>query len=49
VLECRTAEVKDTARILSEIMEGAFKLDIPLGVEVRSGQNWEDMKAIKVH
>jgi hypothetical protein len=30
--ECRTAEVKDR-RILCEIMEGAFQLDIPLGVE----------------
>ncbi len=49
VLECRPAEVKETARILSSIMEGAFQLDIPLGVEVRSGQNWEEMTPIKIH
>jgi DNA polymerase I len=49
VVECRTAEVKETAHILCDVMEGAFKLDIPLGVEVRSGQNWEEMKPIQVH
>jgi DNA polymerase I-like protein with 3'-5' exonuclease and polymerase domains len=28
------------------VMEAAFKLDIPLGVEVRSGKNWEEMKPV---
>jgi len=27
-------------------MESAFKLDVPLGVEVRAGANWEEMKAV---
>jgi len=26
-------------------MESAFKLAVPLGVEVRAGANWEEMKA----
>jgi DNA polymerase I-like protein with 3'-5' exonuclease and polymerase domains len=29
-------------------MESAFKLDIPLGVEVRSGRNWEEMQPVKL-
>ncbi len=46
VFECPTAEVTETARVVRQVMESAFKLDIPLGVEVRSGKNWEEMKAV---
>jgi DNA polymerase-1 len=48
VVECKTADVKGVAGVLCEVMESAFTLDIPLGVEVRSGQNWEEMKGVKV-
>ena len=44
VFECPADEVEKTARVVREVMEHAFTLDIPLGVEVRSGRNWEDMK-----
>ena len=44
VFECPAYEVEKTARVVREVMEHAFTLDIPLGVEVRSGRNWEDMK-----
>jgi DNA polymerase-1 len=47
VFECSTAEVAETARVVRKVMESAFKLDIPLGVEVRSGKNWEEMQAVK--
>jgi DNA polymerase-1 len=46
VLECPTAEVDEVARVTYEVMSGAFTLDIPLGVEVRSGKNWEEMRPI---
>jgi DNA polymerase-1 len=46
VFECPTDEVAATARVVREVMEAAFKLDIPLGVEVRSGKNWEEMKPV---
>ncbi len=46
VLECPTAEVKATARIAQEIMANAFPLSIPLGVDVRSGKNWDDLKPV---
>jgi DNA polymerase I len=48
VLECPTDEVPAVARVACAVMENAFKLDIPLGVEVRSGKNWEEMQGIKV-
>jgi DNA polymerase I-like protein with 3'-5' exonuclease and polymerase domains len=31
------------AAIMRTVMENAFVLDIPLGVEVRTGKNWEEM------
>ncbi|MBL8045116.1 MAG: DNA polymerase I, partial [Anaerolineales bacterium] len=46
VLECPKKEVKDTARVVRQVMESAFKLAVPLGVEVRSGTNWEEMKTV---
>jgi len=32
--------------VVRAVMESAFKLDVPLGVEVRAGANWEEMKAV---
>lgn len=48
VLECPEAEVPAVARITCRVMEDAFKLDIPLGVEVRKGKNWEEMEGMQV-
>ncbi len=47
VFECPTAEVAATARVVRDVMGSAFPLDIPLGVEVRSGKNWEEMQVVK--
>ena len=44
VFECPRDEVAATARVAREVMAGAYQLDIPLGVEVRSGKNWEEMR-----
>jgi DNA polymerase-1 len=46
VFECPKKEVKETAQVVRRMMETVFRLDVPLGVEVRSGQNWEEMKAV---
>jgi DNA polymerase-1 len=46
VLECPKKEVKAAARVVRTVMENAFHLDVPLGVEVRSGQNWEEMTPV---
>jgi len=46
VFECDSDDVEKLAPLVKKIMEGAFKLDAPLAVEVRSGKNWEEMKAV---
>jgi DNA polymerase-1 len=47
VLECPPKEVAKTAQVLHQVMESTLTLDVPLGVEVRSGPNWEDLVAVK--
>jgi len=43
VVECPTAEAPLVAEVMRSVMGSAFTLDIPLGVEVRTGKNWEEM------
>ncbi len=43
VLEVPRDEVERTAPILRETMEGALKLDVPLTVDVKVGDDWESM------
>ncbi len=49
VLECPAAEVEATAKVTRTIMENAFTLSIPLGVDVKSGPNWDEMKPLAGH
>ncbi len=44
VFECDTDDAEKVAALAKQIMEGAFKLDAPLGVDVRVGKNWDEMK-----
>ncbi len=46
VLECPENELKQTAQVVQHEMENAFKLDIPLETEARSGMNWGSMKVM---
>jgi DNA polymerase I len=46
VLEVPRAEVEATAPILRETMEGALKLDVPLTVDVKVGDDWESMQPL---
>lgn len=48
VLECPQRELKQTARVVRQVMESAFKLVVPLGVEVRSGSNWDDLTPVEL-
>ena len=48
VLEVPEKELKQVAIMGKEIMEGCFKLDVPLIVELKSGQSWGQMKPLKV-
>jgi DNA polymerase-1 len=49
VLEVPRDEVERTAPILRETMEGALKLDVPLTVDVKVGDDWESMKPLTGH
>jgi DNA polymerase-1 len=46
VLEVPREEVDATAPILRETMEGALKLDVPLTVDVKVGDDWESMRPL---
>ncbi len=43
VFECRKKDVRAASAVVREVMENAFKLTVPLGVEVRSGPNWDEL------
>ncbi len=46
VLEVPVAELKPTVQLVSSVMANAYKLDIPLLTEARSGVNWGSMQVI---
>jgi len=46
VFECDPNDVEALGAFVRKTMENAFKLDVKLGVEVKSGKNWEEMKAL---
>jgi DNA polymerase-1 len=46
VLECPVGELERAARIVQEVMAGAFTLSVPLLTEARSGTNWGEMQPV---
>ncbi|HEU4746787.1 MAG TPA: DNA polymerase A family protein, partial [Anaerolineales bacterium] len=46
VFEVPKDELKETARIVQEVMANAFPLDIPLSTEARYGANWGETQSI---
>lgn len=48
VLECPRDETRATAALVSEVMQNAYSLVVPLQTEARSGPNWYEMVPIKV-
>lgn len=46
VLECPQDEVQATAALVSEVMQSAYPLKVPLQTDARSGLNWNDMSLI---
>ena len=46
VLEVPKEELEKTARLVQEVMGSAYKLDISLLTEARSGPNWGEMKVL---
>jgi DNA polymerase I len=46
VFEVPKEQVKETARLVQEIMANAYPLSIPLSTEARYGPNWGEMKPV---
>jgi DNA polymerase-1 len=46
VLECISAELSETARVVQNIMENAYILSIPLLTDARYGKNWGELKPL---
>jgi len=47
LLECHEDELDETIRVVREVMENAFELEIPLETDVAWGKNWGDLKDIE--
>ncbi len=47
ILECPKTELNATSELVRSVMEQAYKVDIPLLTEARSGKNWGEMQPIK--
>ena len=47
VLEVPQKELEKTTRVVKEVMESAYRLDIPLSTEARSGLNWGEMQVME--
>jgi DNA polymerase-1 len=46
VLECPAGEVDETAALVQQVMENAYKLKIPLKTDARKGRNWGEMQPL---
>ena len=46
VLEVPEEELQETAAVVQDVMENAFKMSIPLKTEARSGPNWGEMEPL---
>ena len=47
VFECPKSELKETARVVQEVMTNAYPLSIPLSTEARYGVTWGETKSIE--
>jgi DNA polymerase-1 len=47
VLEVPKEQLEKTVGLVKDVMGSAYKLDIPLSTEARSGPNWGEMKVIQ--
>jgi DNA polymerase-1 len=47
VFECPEDELRQTAALVEKVMQGAFKLVVPLKTDTKAGANWADMKALE--
>jgi len=43
LLEVPDAEAEEARALVTEVMEGALKLDVPLVADARLGRNWAEV------
>ena len=43
LVECPDEEVEATAKLLTDVMENAADIGVPLKVELKTGKTWADM------
>jgi DNA polymerase-1 len=48
LFECFDGEVEELVQMVRPVMESAYKLSVPLKVDVNVGQNWEQMQVFSV-
>lgn len=48
VFELPDKDVKKYAKKIKDLMEGIFKLDVPLNVDVESGKRWSQLKSLNL-
>jgi DNA polymerase-1 len=48
ILEAPEAEVETAARLVAEVMEHAYELEVPLAVDVESGPNWDELQPLAI-
>lgn len=48
IVEAPEEEIAKTAQLMCNIMEDAFDLDAPLRVDLKIGQNWEEMDPLEL-
>jgi DNA polymerase-1 len=46
VFECPAEELRPTAELVEQVMQGAYTLDVPLKTDTKAGENWADMKPL---
>ncbi|MFH1446019.1 MAG: DNA polymerase I, partial [Chloroflexota bacterium] len=46
ILEVPQSELAQTAKLVKQVMENAYHLDIPLTTDARSGTNWGELKPL---
>jgi DNA polymerase-1 len=44
IFECPPEEVEEVGRLVKREMEGVYKLNVPLLVDIGVGENWRDAK-----
>ena len=47
LLECPQDELKETSRVVTEVMENAYHLSIPLLADAAWGVNWGELQPLK--